>query len=86
MFTDIYGQADILARAVYYSFWRKYILKTYIDLHMHSTASDGTLSPAQIVASAMAEAGNKKEPVVIALTDHDTVAGIPGIYERSGKI
>ena len=60
-------------------------MKTYIDLHMHSTASDGTLSPAQIVASAMAEAGNKKEPVVIALTDHDTVAGIPEFMKEAEK-
>lgn len=60
-------------------------MKTYIDLHMHSTASDGTLSPAQIVASTMAEAGNKKEPVVIALTDHDTVAGIPEFMKEAEK-
>lgn len=41
-----------------------------IDLHTHSTASDGTDSPAQLVAVA-AEAGLD----VIALTDHDTTAG-----------
>lgn len=41
-----------------------------IDLHTHSTASDGTDSPAQLVAAA-AEAGLD----VLALTDHDTTAG-----------
>jgi len=41
-----------------------------IDLHTHSTASDGTQSPAQVVASA-AEAGLD----VVALTDHDTTSG-----------
>ena len=41
-----------------------------IDLHTHSNASDGTQSPAEVVASA-AEAGLD----VIALTDHDTTAG-----------
>ena len=41
------------------------------DLHSHSTASDGTLSPAALVRLA-AEAGVQ----VLALTDHDTVAGI----------
>jgi predicted metal-dependent phosphoesterase TrpH len=41
-----------------------------IDLHTHSTASDGTDSPAQLVATA-AEAGLD----VVALTDHDTTAG-----------
>ncbi|WP_165990156.1 PHP domain-containing protein [Streptomyces sp. YIM 98790] len=41
-----------------------------IDLHTHSTASDGTDSPAGLVRRA-AEAGLD----VVALTDHDTVAG-----------
>ncbi|WP_327039090.1 PHP domain-containing protein [Micromonospora maris] len=41
-----------------------------IDLHTHSTASDGTLSPPQLVRAA-AEAGLD----VVAVTDHDTTAG-----------
>lgn len=41
-----------------------------IDLHTHSTASDGTESPAQLVRTA-AEAGLH----VLALTDHDTTGG-----------
>ncbi|SDC36766.1 hypothetical protein SAMN05216410_1735 [Sanguibacter gelidistatuariae] len=41
-----------------------------IDLHTHSNASDGTESPAALVAAA-AEAGLD----VVALTDHDTTAG-----------
>ncbi|MET7750567.1 PHP domain-containing protein [Micromonospora sp. NPDC005367] len=41
-----------------------------IDLHAHSTASDGTLSPAELVRAA-AEAGLD----VVAITDHDTTAG-----------
>jgi predicted metal-dependent phosphoesterase TrpH len=41
-----------------------------IDLHTHSTASDGTLTPAELVAAA-AGAGLD----VVALTDHDTTAG-----------
>ena len=41
-----------------------------IDLHVHTTASDGRLAPAQLVARA-ATAG----VTVIAVTDHDTVAG-----------
>jgi predicted metal-dependent phosphoesterase TrpH len=41
-----------------------------IDLHAHSTASDGTLSPAGLVRAA-ADAGLD----VVALTDHDTTAG-----------
>ena len=41
-----------------------------IDLHTHSTASDGTQPPAEVVSSA-AEAGLD----VLALTDHDTTRG-----------
>ena len=43
-----------------------------IDLHIHSTASDGTCTPSQIVDMAE-ELGLS----AVALTDHDTVAGLP---------
>jgi predicted metal-dependent phosphoesterase TrpH len=42
-----------------------------IDLHMHSTASDGRLQPAQLVRLA-----HQRGLDVIALTDHDTTDGI----------
>lgn len=42
------------------------------DLHAHSTASDGTLSPTELVG--MAHAHGLR---ALALTDHDTVAGVP---------
>ncbi len=41
------------------------------DLHAHSTASDGTLSPAELVALARAQGVD-----VLALTDHDDTAGL----------
>lgn len=41
-----------------------------IDLHTHSTASDGTDTPAELVRNAGAAGLD-----VVALTDHDTVAG-----------
>jgi len=41
-----------------------------IDLHAHSTASDGTDTPAQLVVAAAAAGLD-----VVALTDHDTTAG-----------
>ncbi|KJK59757.1 PHP domain-containing protein [Saccharothrix sp. ST-888] len=41
-----------------------------IDLHAHSNASDGTDSPAELIAAAVAAGLD-----VVALTDHDTVAG-----------
>lgn len=43
-----------------------------IDLHTHSSASDGTLSPAALLEYA-AQLGVS----VLALTDHDTISGIP---------
>ena len=43
-----------------------------IDLHTHSTASDGTLKPAALVAAAVAA-----RLQAVALTDHDTVQGLP---------
>lgn len=42
------------------------------DFHAHSTASDGTLSPGQLVERA-ADVGVTH----FALTDHDTIAGLP---------
>jgi predicted metal-dependent phosphoesterase TrpH len=41
-----------------------------IDLHAHSTASDGTCTPAEVLAAAVAAGLD-----VVALTDHDTTAG-----------
>ena len=42
-----------------------------LDLHTHTTASDGVLSPSQLVA--LASAANLD---ALAITDHDTVAGL----------
>ena len=41
-----------------------------IDLHTHSSVSDGTDSPAALLAAAAAAGLD-----VVALTDHDTTAG-----------
>ena len=45
-----------------------------IDLHMHTTASDGRLAPGELV-SRVAAAGIR----IMSLTDHDTVAGLPDV-------
>ena len=42
-----------------------------IDLHVHTTASDGQYTPAQIIEKAA-----EKNITTIAITDHDTVAGL----------
>ena len=54
---------------------------SYIDLHVHSNASDGTLSPAQVVNEA-ARAGLS----AIALTDHDTTAGVAMATEKGREL
>jgi hypothetical protein len=43
----------------------------YVDLHAHTTASDGLASPEELVAVALAA-----DLGAIAVTDHDTVAGV----------
>ncbi|MFW6105983.1 MAG: PHP domain-containing protein [Desulfovermiculus sp.] len=50
-----------------------------IDLHTHSTASDGSLSPRELVY-----AGAKAGLRALALTDHDTVSGLD-MALRTGK-
>ena len=42
-----------------------------VDLHVHTTASDGQYTPTQIIEKALA-----KNMKAIAITDHDTVAGL----------
>lgn len=51
-----------------------------VDLHLHTTASDGRLTPAELVSKA-AETGL----TVIAVTDHDTVDGIPAALEAAAS-
>jgi 3',5'-nucleoside bisphosphate phosphatase len=49
-----------------------------IDLHAHSIFSDGSLTPEELV-NAACEAGL----TALALTDHDTVAGLPRFFEAA---
>ena len=48
-----------------------------IDLHLHTTASDGRLSPAELV-KLVAERGLKQ----ISVSDHDTTEGLAEAYEE----
>lgn len=45
--------------------------RRFVDLHTHSTASDGTRSPAEVVALA-----DQAGLAAMALTDHDTTSGL----------
>jgi 3',5'-nucleoside bisphosphate phosphatase len=51
-----------------------------LDLHSHSTVSDGLDSPAALVGR-MAEAGI----TALALTDHDSLQGLPEAREEAGR-
>jgi 3',5'-nucleoside bisphosphate phosphatase len=51
-----------------------------IDLHCHTTASDGGLAPEALVARA-AVAGIE----VLAITDHDTTAGVPAALAEAKR-
>jgi hypothetical protein len=53
----------------------------FVDLHMHSTASDGSRAPADVVRAA-----KEAKLVAIALTDHDSVAGIPEAQHAGGEL
>lgn len=52
-----------------------------IDLHVHSNASDGTCTPSEVVALAV-----EKGLTAIALTDHDTIAGLSQAQEAAAKL
>ena len=51
-------------------------MNNHVDLHMHSTASDGTLRPAEVVQLA-----KSRGLQTIALTDHDTTDGLAEAIE-----
>lgn len=51
-----------------------------IDLHLHSTASDGSLTPEQVV-----ELASHLNLKTISLTDHDSVEGLPSAIEASKR-
>jgi predicted metal-dependent phosphoesterase TrpH len=53
----------------------------FVDLQVHSTASDGALPPAAVVQAA-ADAGL----YAIALTDHDSVEGLPEAIEAGSRL
>jgi len=52
-----------------------------IDLHLHTTASDGVLTPDDLVARA-GEAG----VTILSITDHDTVAGVPAARDAASRL
>ena len=55
--------------------------KYLVDLHCHSTASDGTLKPTDLVALAVSRGLQ-----VIGLTDHDTIKGWKEAEDAAQKL
>lgn len=53
----------------------------FVDLHSHSTASDGAFAPAVVVQEA-----HKAGLSAIALTDHDTTAGLAEAQAESDRL
>ena len=52
-----------------------------VDLHLHSQASDGTLTPAEVVRAVA-----KQGLTGLSLTDHDTVAGLEEAGEEASRL
>jgi len=53
----------------------------YVDLHLHTTASDGVMTPSEIVRYAKARGLQ-----AIAITDHDTIGGVREALSEGEKI
>lgn len=53
-------------------------MEKYCDLHAHSVFSDGTWTPAELIAEA-----EKIGLAAVALTDHNTVAGLPDLFRAA---
>src|SRR5262249_50252203 len=58
-----------------------YRMAHFVDLHCHSTASDGTLAPADVVRLA-----RDTKLSALALTDHDTIAGVAAAAAEARRV
>ena len=56
-------------------------MKQYCDLHTHSVYSDGTYTPEQLLREA-----EEKKLAAIALTDHNTVNGLPDFLAVNSRV
>ena len=60
---------------------RKHFIGRYVDMHMHTTASDGSYSPKTVIGAAC-----RKGVKVISITDHDSVAGVEEAYKKAQEL
>ena len=56
------------------------IMRGFADLHIHSSNSDGVYPPRELAAMAKASG-----ITVLALTDHDTLKGLPEMKEAAAS-
>jgi len=56
-------------------------MRRFVDLHAHSTASDGAVAPGEVIRLA-----ERKRLAVVALTDHDTTDGLAEAAAAAGPL
>lgn len=56
-------------------------MQELIDLHLHTTASDGSFSPSEVVTLA-----HKAKLKAIAITDHDTLSGLDEAKQKANEL
>ncbi len=61
-------------------FFKNFIQMSFFDLHIHSSCSDGELTPTEIV-----ELARKSRLETISLTDHDTVEGLAEAFAEAKR-
>ena len=54
--------------------------RRFVDLHTHSFCSDGSLAPEEVV-----DIAERKKLAAVALSDHDTTAGLAAATERARR-
>ena len=52
-----------------------------LDFHVHSTASDGTLTPIEVFSLAQ-----EKKCSFVSLTDHDETGGLSDFLSQKGEV
>ncbi|MDP6360212.1 MAG: PHP domain-containing protein, partial [Planctomycetota bacterium] len=60
--------------------WFRGITPAIVDLHLHTTASDGTLTPTQLI-DLIGGSGIR----IAAVTDHDSTSGLSEAFEAASR-
>ena len=55
-------------------------MRRFVDLHTHSSFSDGSMPPPKLLAVA-----DNANLLAVALTDHDTTEGLPEAHKAAGE-